>query len=175
MSQPDAVSVQTVTSGARETLAPSIIKDSESDPVLARLRSQLAWYSQSAQKSKRWFTVFKVTSIIAAAAIPVLAGFGVDWLGSYLTLALGLLGAVIVIIEGLLRLFQWEQHWLNYRTTKLALDREHALYLAAAGPYAESKDARRLLAETVEDLLSRENQSWVLLHQDKKSKDSSAS
>jgi hypothetical protein len=174
MSQPDTVSVQTATSRPIEAPAPNLTENSKLDPVLARLQSQQRWYSQSAQRSRRWFTAFKVISIIAAAAIPVLAGFGGEWLGSYLTLALGLLGAVIVIIEGLLRLFQWEQHWLNYRTTKLALDREHALYLAAAGPYAESKDARRLLAETVEDLLSRENQSWSLLHQEKKGKDSAS-
>jgi hypothetical protein len=109
-----------------------------------------------------------------AAAIPDLSGFGELWLGSYLTLTLGLLGAVIVVIEGLLRLFQWEQHWLNYRTTKLALDREEALYLAAAGPYAKSKDPRRLLAETIEEIMSRENQSWVSLRQERQGADTAS-
>ena len=90
------------------------------------------------------------------------------------TLVVGMLGAVIVVIEGLLRLFQWEQHWLRYRGTWLALDREKALYVATAGPYGDAENPRRLLAERVEDLQSRENLSWVALYDEKKQRGSSS-
>src|SRR5215217_7390501 len=109
MGQPDVVLMQTATSGPKDTSTPNVVEDSSRDPVPARLQELKRWYSQSAQRNKRWFTACKAVSIVVAAAIPLLSGFGDLWLGSHLTLTLGLLGAVIVVIEGLLRLFQWEQ------------------------------------------------------------------
>ena len=131
MSQSDTGSEQVGTSGSP---GGRIVGDSKADPALARLQSQLDWYDRHAGRSQRWFTVFKVLSLIAAAAIPVLSGFGDRWVGLDVTLSVGLLGAAIVVIEGLLRLFQWEQHWLRYRATWLALDREKALYLSTQEP-----------------------------------------
>jgi hypothetical protein len=115
----------------------------------------------------------KVTALLVAAVIPFLSGFGERLLGSteQAILIVGLLGAVIVVAEGLLRLFQWEQHWLSYRATWQALDREKALYLSTAGPYTSVSDPRRLLAERVEELIDQENQSWVSLHQEPRSRD----
>ena len=174
MSQSDAVSAQTETSGAPGAPAGRAAGDLKADPALARLQSQLDWYNRHAGRSQRWFTVFKVLSLIAAAAIPVLSGFGERWVGVDVTLSVGLLGAAIVVIEGLLRLFQWEQHWLRYRATWLALDREKALYLSRAGTYADAQNPRRLLAERIEELVTQENMSWVSLHEERKGKDSAS-
>ena len=174
MSQSDAVSAETESSGASGASAGSATSDPKADPALARLQAQLDWYDRHAGRSQRWFTVFKVLSLIAAAAIPILSGFGERWVTLDVTLTVGLLGAAIVVIEGLLRLFQWEQHWLRYRATWLALDREKALYLSTAGAYADSENPRRLLAERIEELMTQENMSWVSLHEERKGKDSAS-
>jgi hypothetical protein len=112
MSQSDAVSGQTETSGSPGGRTAG---DVQADPALARLESQLGWYDRRATSSQRWFAISKVLSLVAAAAIPVLSGFGERWVGIDVTLSVSLLGAAIVVIEGLLRHVQWEQHWLRYR------------------------------------------------------------
>jgi hypothetical protein len=138
------------------------------DGVVERIEKSMAWYHHQARWSRLGFAVSKVLTIFIAAAIPMLSGFGPQLLGSAeaATLVVGIFGAVIVVIEGILRTFQWEQHWLRYRSTWLALDREKALYSASAGPYGAAANRRRLLVERTEDLMSRENQTWSSLHEE---------
>ena len=52
----------------------------------------------------------KVAQIVTAAAIPVVAAFGG---GADVA---GLLGALVVVVEGLQQLFQFQQNWLRYRS-----------------------------------------------------------
>jgi hypothetical protein len=59
--------------------------------------------------------VAKATTVLVAASIPVLSGFGPLLLGH------AELATLIVVVEGILQLFQWEQHWLRYRGTWLVL------------------------------------------------------
>lgn len=47
----------------------------------------------------------------------------------------GGLAAVIVVLEGAQHLYQFQEHWITYRSTAEALKHEHYLYLAQAGPY----------------------------------------
>ncbi|HTD77217.1 MAG TPA: DUF4231 domain-containing protein, partial [Chloroflexota bacterium] len=77
-------------------------------------------------------------TLCAAAAITVLSmtssappGWQATWLP-------GILGALIALLEGVQGLFRWRDQWLMYRATAEGLKREHALYLAQAGPYGPS-------------------------------------
>ena len=151
----------------------SELNAAEPDVSLNRLEENLIWYDRHANRHHGFFIIAKGSSLLVAATIPVLSGFGAQLLGEQgpTTLIVGILGAAIVVLEGLLRLFQSEQHWLRYRSTWLALKREKALYLAGAGPYAKNAEARRLMAENVEALLAQENQNWVLLHQERETRD----
>jgi hypothetical protein len=65
------------------------------------------------------------------------------------------LAAVVVIIEGVLQLNQWQTNWVLYRATAEALKHEKYLYLSEAGPYG-GRDRDRVLAERVEGLVSQE-------------------
>jgi len=91
-----------------------------------------------------------VAQIVIAAAIPVSAGAIVS---AWIT---GSLGALIVVLEGLQQLFQFQQNWTGYRATAEALKHEKYLYLARAGPYADTSREEGLLAERVEGLVSQE-------------------
>ena len=73
----------------------------------------------------------------------------------------GALGAVIVVLEGLQQLFQFQQNWISYRTTAEALKHEKFLYLASAGPYREADSPDATLAERVESLVSQETGAWA--------------
>ena len=129
----------------------------EADPVWERLEDQLAWYDRKSGDNQRSYTRLKLLELAVAAALPVVAGVGSPvW-------ATGGLAAVIVLLEGAQHLYQFQEHWITYRSTAESLKRERFLYLAKAGPYA-GEDRHRRLAERIEDLVSRELARWAASH-----------
>jgi len=68
---------------------------------------------------------------------------------------------LIVVLEGLQQLNQYQANWISYRSTCEALKREKFLYLAKAGPYATANDPHALLAERIESLTSQEHAKWA--------------
>jgi uncharacterized protein DUF4231 len=126
------------------------------DPTLERLRDQLGWYDKAAGRSQRSFRIVKLVQLVAAASVSVAAVAGAGAVVS------ALIGAVILILEGVQALFGWQQNWVNYRNTAEALKSEQHLFAAHAGPYASSTNPARLLAERVEGLLSTERSGWVV-------------
>ncbi len=123
--------------------------------VRARLDDQIAWYDAKSQRNQRRFKEFKVCQIVVAAAIPVAAAVSAPlWL-------MGGGGALIVILEGLQQLQQYQQNWTTYRSTCERLKHEKFLFLGGAGPYALAPEPESLLAERVEGLVSQEHAAWV--------------
>lgn len=129
----------------------------QDDPIFARLTEQLAWYSSKSRAARTAFKRIKFVEIMAAAVIPFLTGQ--HW--PYVTYIVGGLGVVITVLEGVLHLNQYQENWTNYRNTAESLKHEKFLFLAKAGPYASAADARMLLAERMEALISQENSQWV--------------
>lgn len=132
--------------------------DSAGDPLAGaweRLDEQIAWYDRRSAHGKRWYQRLKVAQIVIAAAIPVAAAAGAP------AAAAGAMGALIVVLESLQQLFQYQQNWTAYRSTCEALRHEKFLYLARAGPYADAARPMALLAERVEGLVSQEHAAWV--------------
>jgi hypothetical protein len=119
-----------------------------------RLESQIEWYDKQARSSQRWFKVLKVAQIVVAAAIPVVAAAG----GT--AAVAGAMGAVVVIVEGLQQLFQFQQNWTSYRSTCETLKHEKFLFLAGAEPYSGS-DREQLLGARVEAVVSQETSGWA--------------
>jgi hypothetical protein len=93
--------------------------------------------------------------LLMAAAIPVVATLS---LHAAITATLGTL---IVVLEGLQQLNQYQQNWGSYRSTCEALRHEKFLFLAEAGPYAGVEQRSRLLADRIEGLISQEHAKWV--------------
>jgi len=127
----------------------------EQNPTLNRLEDQIAWYNRQSTKNQRWFRTLKIVAIVSAAIIPFAAGFGAT---GFLT---GGLGALIVVLEGLQSLGQFQQQWITFRSTCEELKHEKYLWLAKAGPYANAEKPDPLLAERIESLISREHAKWV--------------
>ena len=124
-------------------------------PAWSRLEDQIAWYDRKSQYNQRWFKALKVFQIVIAAVIPVAAAadVGAAWIGAG--------GAVIVALEGLQQLQQYQQNWAAYRSTCERLKHEKFLFLSGAGPYATAERPEALLAERVEGLVSQEHAAWV--------------
>src|SRR4051794_4861571 len=124
-------------------------------PAWERLESQIAWYDRKSGQNQRWFKRLKVMQIVTAAAIPVAAGASAPaWL-------VGGAGALIVVLEGLQQLQQYQQNWTTYRSTCERLKHEKYLFAARAGPYARVEDPEARLAERVEGLVSQEHAAWA--------------
>jgi hypothetical protein len=95
--------------------------------------------------------------IAVAATLPVVAAVHSPvWVT-------GCLAAVIVVLEGAQQVYQFQEHWITYRSTAEALKHERYLYLAQAGPYA-GDDRHSQLAERLEGLISQEHAKWTASH-----------
>jgi hypothetical protein len=133
---------------------------SAASPALDRVRDQIAWYDEKSRLNQRWFKGLKICQIVTAAAIPVAAGVSAPvWL-------VGGSGALIVVLEGLQQLQQYQQNWTTYRATCERLKHEQFLFLAHAGPYGEAPNPEAFLAERVESLVSQEHAAWVSQRQE---------
>jgi hypothetical protein len=124
------------------------------DPTWERLEDQLTWYDTKSGYNQRHYKWLKVLEIAVAAALPVVASVHSPvWVT-------GGLAAVVVVLEGIQHIFQYQEHWITYRATAEALKRERYLYLAQAGPYT-GDDRHAQLAGRIESLLSQENAKWA--------------
>jgi hypothetical protein len=130
------------------------------------LDGQLDWYDRRATWSRFWFWWLKVPEMVVAATIPFLAGFGQALLGSGGTYLIGGLGVVVIVLEGIQQLGQFQRNWITYRSTGEALRWEKYLYLAKAGPYATAERPDALVVERIVSLVSREHGEWRTTRED---------
>jgi Protein of unknown function (DUF4231) len=130
--------------------------------TLQRLDDQIGWYDGKSQGAQTWFKILKIAQLVIAGAIPLVSMFGNPDSGK-VTAVLGLL---ILIVEGVQQLNQYQSNWISYRATCEALRHEKFLYEAKAGPYSKSEGALQLLAERVEGLISQEHAKWVSTQQE---------
>jgi hypothetical protein len=137
------------------------VPDPKADPIFGRLEDQIDWYDRKSRSAQRIFKRVKVVEILAAAAIPFLAGLNYP----HDKLVTGGLGVLITVLEGMLHLNQYQQNWTNYRSTCEALKHEKYVYLATAGPYATAADPRAMLAERIESTVSQEHAQWASVQQ----------
>tara|TARA_B100000787_G_C16050418_1_gene230977 strand:+ start:226 stop:681 length:456 start_codon:yes stop_codon:yes gene_type:complete len=131
---------------------------SQDDYFEERLDNQIDWYDRKSIQSQRWFKRLQVIVIVSSATIPFLSGY-MDSETLYLKIAIGILGLVIAAITAVLGLYQFQENWLEYRTTCETLRHEKYLFLAKAAPYNE-EEPFLLLVERVEGLISKENTNW---------------
>jgi hypothetical protein len=129
---------------------------SEPNSGYARLDSQISWYDKKSGSAQNLYKWSKFIVIISSVAIPICA------LKSFPILT-ALLGGLIATCEGLQHLNQWQHNWITYRSTCEALRHEKYTYLERADPYDDltDADARKLLVERTESLISTEHSKWI--------------
>lgn len=129
------------------------------DPTWERLEDQIAWYDRRSRAAQRRYKQIKLSVLVVAASLgPVASLAGTPWLVSILSTA-------IVVLEGVQHLYQYQEHWITYRSTCEALRHERYLYLADAGPYFGAVNAHALLADRIEALISQEHAKWAATHE----------
>jgi hypothetical protein len=137
-------------------------QSSDCDPINERLEDQITWYDHQSTANQRSYKRIKILEILSAAIIPFLAALG----RPHIAMVTGGLGVLITALEGLLHLSQYQQNWINYRSTCEALKHEKYTYLGKAAPYANVPDPHALLAERIESLVSQEHAKWASTQQE---------
>ncbi|MGY1670291.1 DUF4231 domain-containing protein [Geodermatophilus sp. SYSU D00710] len=124
------------------------------DPTWDRLQDQLAWYDRKSQAAQHAYKQTKIVQLLLAAGVPVAVASAAPGLVT------ALLGALVVVLEGVQQLYQWQTNWVLYRSTHESLRHEQFLFLAGAGPYS-GLERHQVLAERVEGLVSQEHAKWT--------------
>jgi hypothetical protein len=124
------------------------------NPTWSRLQDQLQWYDRKSLAAQRAFKRVKVAQLLLAAAVPVAVAS--DAPGA----VTAVLGSLVVVLEGVQQLYQWQTNWVLYRSTHESLNHEKYLYLARSGPYS-GPQPHQVLAERVEGLVSQEHAKWT--------------
>jgi hypothetical protein len=122
-----------------------------------RVEDQIVWYDRKSTFNKRWFISLRTVEIAAAATVPFLSGFaGHPWIGA----TIGVIGIVITLCAGITHLCQFQERWIEYRTTAESLKKEKFLFLTRTEPYY-SDDAFPILVQRIETATSKENVTWA--------------
>lgn len=134
------------------------------EPLLERLQGQIDWYDRKAKSNQRAYKVSKISIVVLAILIPVLAEYGhIPHFEGSPAFLVGVAAGAIVLLEGLQVVNKWQENWILYRATCEGLRNERHLYADRAGPYAGLKPdaAHRLLAERTSNLMMAEHGKWA--------------
>ena len=130
----------------------------EDEYVQTRVDGQIDWYNRKSEANQQWFRVLRIVEIVAAASIPLLAGYA-DTLAP-IKLVVGSLGLLVAVIAGVLGLYQFQELWTGYRTTCEALKQEKYLFITKTEPYDELEPFP-LFVQRIENLISKEHSNWI--------------
>lgn len=126
-----------------------------------RLENQISWYDSKSQSAQKNYKRSGVIEFICAASVPFFAGM-LTAETIFFKIIVGLLGVIIAVITAIKGLYQWNEDWIQYRTTCESLKKEKYLFLTETEPYdSEEKENRALLVQRVETLVSKENTNWA--------------
>ena len=128
--------------------------------IKQRLDAQINWYDKRSAETQWRYKGLRVLEIVVAAAIPLLAGFSTDAV-PVLKFAAGLAGVIVAVASGLLALNQYQENWIQYRTTCESLRHHKYRFLTGAEPYSDQAVAFTRLVNNTEDLISKENTNWA--------------
>lgn len=130
----------------------------ESEYLKTRMDDQISWYDKKSQYHQNWYKGLRIVEIISAASIPFLAGYIKDAEPHFQT-AVGFLGLLIAVITAVVSLCQFQENWVEYRTTCESLKHEKFLFLTKTDPYNIDMPFP-LLVQRVESMISKENTAW---------------
>lgn len=124
--------------------------------IADRVEGQIAWYDRKSRLNKQGFLVLQVITLLASASIPVFALFSGD---IWARLAVAILGSTTAVTAAIVSLYQFREHWIEYRTTAESLKHEKYMFQTNTGPYT-GDDAFSVFVDRVEALVSQEHTTW---------------
>jgi hypothetical protein len=130
----------------------------EAEYLEQRLDDQINWYDKKSSANQAAYKRLRLIEIIAAASIPLLAGYTQK--SEYVGMAIGVIGLIVAVLAGIVSLYRFQENWNEYRAAAESLKQEKYLYLARAEPF-NGDQPFELLVQRVEALLKSETAGWA--------------
>jgi len=130
-----------------------------------RYYDQVNWYDKKSVWNQVWYKRLQWGLILFSSITPVL--IAIDALvdkATWLTAIPLITATLVAIFTSAIKTFNFQENWLNYRTTCEDLRKEKYLYEADADAYAQVADKESTFVARVERLISRENTLWFATH-----------
>ena len=143
------------------------IEDKFEEYLEKRYEEQIKWYNKKSSQNKRYYQWFQWIIIVISSALPVLVA-AMPARFELITISLSI---ILAITTSALKIFKFQENWLNYRTVAETLEKEKHYYNIGAIEYAAAEDKKQLFVERVEALISRENSLWMAAHRKKEDKE----
>ena len=128
-----------------------------------RYYPQVNWYDEKAIWNQKIYKQMQWGIIVLAALTPILVVIGGVW-ERWLAVIVSVL---VAIGTAGLKTFNYQENWINYRSTCEALRKEIHYYNSKIDSYEKADDSMALFVKRVEALLSRENTMWLTVHNQK--------
>ena len=130
----------------------------ETEYLEQRLDDQINWYDKKSSANQAAYKRLRLIEIIAAAAIPLLAGYSQK--SAFVGLTIGVIGLIVAVLAGIVSLYRFQENWNEYRAAAESLKQEKYLFLARTDPY-NGDQPFELLVQRVEALLKSETTGWA--------------
>ena len=122
------------------------------------LSGQREWYDSRATKHKKYannLSLFVIAFGALTTFVSALKPSGFDIYDAIIAA----LGVSVALVQGTLRIWRYDETWIEYRIASERMTRERRLFINAVGPYAAIRDegaSLRHFIETVEQIIAEE-------------------
>ncbi|MFX0140824.1 MAG: DUF4231 domain-containing protein [Candidatus Hodarchaeota archaeon] len=131
-----------------------------------RYEGQIQWYEKKSARNKKRYQYLQLSLIILSALTPLLIAIDFAFKEFDILQWISIVTSVtIAILASSLRIFKFQEHWVNYRTTAELLKKEQHLFEANTSGYDKVQDKRALFVKRVEGLISVAHTEWVEKYQ----------
>jgi hypothetical protein len=122
------------------------------------LSKQREWYDARASSHKKWANYLSLI-VIAFGALTSFVATLKPMNSSLCDVIIAALGVFVVISQGILQIWRYNETWVGYRMASERMLRERRLFINAAGPYADIPDEEeslRYFIEVIEQIVAEE-------------------
>jgi len=133
-----------------------------------RVDEQYKWYNNKSSACQKKYKIWQVIKVMAALLITTLSLWADEKLyGIKMTYIVAILGAFIIFIESLTKIYDYKKLWVQYRLAAEKLKREKLFFETKSEPYNTSEPFI-LFVQNCEAIMQGENQGWeeVLAEED---------
>ncbi len=129
---------------------------------VGRYDDQCRWYDAKAGFNKRWYYRFQTLVVVLSAATTLIVAVGVYFEDAgWVRLAALASATAVTVAASLLKIYRFQEQWVDYRNTAETLKKERYLLKARIDEYATTDTPGQLFVDRVENLISRQNTLWV--------------
>jgi len=104
------------------------------DYIKQRLDDQINWYDKKSIVSQKCFKSLRITEIFLSGSIPLVIAIGLI-INDITNIVIVFIGFILAIIAGILALYNFQENWIEYRTTCESLRHHKFRFLTKSEPY----------------------------------------